>query len=119
MAPGEYRRQWHKYLPLAVLNYNTTYDWSIGCEPSKVLNGRIPHNVRYQKLGNIPNETFCQLLNLQKKYNRGHKSTLIKEKNIMQSYLKYKDYNDRKAKAAPLKQKGYCFILQPKSDSQA
>ena len=25
MASGEYRRQWHKYLPLAVLNYNTTY----------------------------------------------------------------------------------------------
>ena len=23
MASGEYRRQWHKYLPLAVLNYNT------------------------------------------------------------------------------------------------
>ena len=30
MAPGEYRRQWHKYLPLAVLNYNTTYHSSIG-----------------------------------------------------------------------------------------
>ena len=33
MASGEYRRQWHKYLPLAVLNYNTTYHSSIGCEP--------------------------------------------------------------------------------------
>ena len=31
MASGEYRRQWHKYLPLAVLNYNTTYHSSIGC----------------------------------------------------------------------------------------
>ena len=26
MASGEYRHQWHKYLPLAVLNYNTTCD---------------------------------------------------------------------------------------------
>ena len=37
----------------------------------------------------------------------------------MQSYLKYKDYYDRKAKAALLKEKGYCFVLQPKADSQA
>ena len=41
------------------------------------------------------------------------------KKNIMQSYLKYKDYYDRKAKAAPLKEKDYCFVLQPKADNQA
>ena len=41
------------------------------------------------------------------------------KKNIMQSYWKYEDYYDRKAKAAPLKEKDYCFILQPKADSQA
>ena len=41
------------------------------------------------------------------------------KKNIMQSYLKYKDYYDRKAKVAPLKEKDYCFVLQPKADSQA
>ena len=45
MASGEYRRQWHKYSPLAVLNYYTTYHSSIGCEPSKVFHGRTPHNV--------------------------------------------------------------------------
>ena len=37
----------------------------------------------------------------------------------MQSYLKYKDYYDRKAKAAPLTEKDYRFVLQPKADSQA
>ena len=30
MACGEYRRQWHKYFPLAVLNHNTSYHSSIG-----------------------------------------------------------------------------------------
>ena len=45
MASGEYQRQRHKYLQLAVLNYNTTYHSSIGCKPSKVIHGRIPHNV--------------------------------------------------------------------------
>ena len=36
----------------------------------------------------------------------------------MQSYLKYKDYYDRKAKAAPLGLGDYCFILQPLADHQ-
>ena len=57
-ASGEYRRQWHKYLPLAVLNCNTTYHSSIGCEPSKVFHGRISYNVLDHKLGNNPNKYF-------------------------------------------------------------
>ena len=36
----------------------------------------------------------------------------------MQSYSKYKEYYDRKAKASPLKQNDYCFILQPLADHQ-
>ena len=36
----------------------------------------------------------------------------------MQSYLKYKKYYDRKAKAAPLNENDYCFILQPIADHQ-
>ena len=36
----------------------------------------------------------------------------------MQSYIKYKRYYDKKAKASPLKEKDYYFILQPKADHQ-
>ena len=36
----------------------------------------------------------------------------------MQSYIKYKKFYDKKAKASPLKEKHYCFILQPKADHQ-
>ena len=36
----------------------------------------------------------------------------------MQSYLKYKEYHDRKAKASRLKQNDFCFILQPIADHQ-
>ena len=36
----------------------------------------------------------------------------------MQSYIKYKKYYDTKTKASPLKEKDYCFILQPKADHQ-
>ena len=36
----------------------------------------------------------------------------------MQSNIKYKEYYDRKGKAAPLKETDYCFVLQPKADHQ-
>ena len=54
-ATGEFRNNWHKYLPLAVLNHNTTYHASLGCEPSRVFHGRIPHNILDYKLRNNPN----------------------------------------------------------------
>ena len=34
MESGEYRKQWYTYLPIAILNYNTTYHSSINCETS-------------------------------------------------------------------------------------
>ena len=119
MASGEYRRQWHKYLPLAVLNYNTTYHSSIGCEPSKVFHGRIPYNVLDHKLGNNPNKNFLPTTEFAEEVQQRTQILIDQtKKNIMQSYLKYKDYYDRKAKTAPLKEKDYCFVLQPKADSQ-
>ena len=51
MASCEYRKQWHKYLPIAILNYNLTYHSSIDCEPSRVFHGRVPHNILDHKLG--------------------------------------------------------------------
>ena len=47
---GERRSLWHKYVNIAVLNYNTSYHTSIGCEPSRVFHGRIPYNVSDIKL---------------------------------------------------------------------
>ena len=38
---GERRSLWHKYVSIAVLNYNTSYYASIGCEPSRVIHGCI------------------------------------------------------------------------------
>ena len=119
MASGEYRRQWHKYLPLAVLNYNTTYHSSIGCEPSKVFHGPIPYNVLDHKLGNIPNKNFLPTTEFAEELQQ-RTQVLIDQtkKNIMQSYLKYKEHYDRKAKATPLQEKDFCFVLQPRADTQ-
>ena len=42
---SERRSMWHKYVNIEVLNYNTYYHTSIGCEPSRVFLGRVPYNV--------------------------------------------------------------------------
>ena len=119
MACGEYRRQWHKYLPLAVLNHNTSYHASIGCEPTRVFHGRIPFNILDHKLGNNPNEQINTTTEFAEEIQNRTKILIDKTKqNIMQSYIKYKEYYDRKAKAAPLKENDYCFVLQPKADHQ-
>ena len=119
MASGAYRRQWHKYLPLAVLNYNTSYHSTLGCDPSRIFHGRIPYNILDHKLGLNPNPTILPTTDFAEEFQRRTQILLDNtKKNIMQSYLKYKEYYDRKAKASPLKQNDYCFILQPIADHQ-
>ena len=53
---GERRSLWHKYINIAVLNYNTSYHTSIGCETSRDFHGRIPYNVLDSKLGIRPQQ---------------------------------------------------------------
>ena len=106
MASGEYRRQWHKYVPLAVFNYNTTYHSSLGCEPSRIFHGRVPYNILAHRLGLNPNPKIIPTTDFAEELQRRTQILIDKtKKNIMQSYLKYKEYHDRKAKAAPLEQR--------------
>ena len=51
MASGENTKQWHKFLPIAILNNNTTNHSNIDYEPSQVFHGRVPHNILDHKLG--------------------------------------------------------------------
>ena len=116
---GERRSLWHKYISIAVLNYNNSYHSSIGCELSRVFHGRIPCNILDLKMGNRPQkipspdseiaqdvleqtETFFQNV----------------RRNAMQAYIKYKAYYDKKANASKLKQSDFVYILQLKADHQ-
>ena len=51
MASGEYTKHWHKYLSIAILNYNTTYHSSMDCEPSRVFLVRVFHNILDHNFG--------------------------------------------------------------------
>ena len=48
---GKRKSLWHKYVSIAVLDYNTSSHASIGCEPSRVFRGRIHYNILDLKLG--------------------------------------------------------------------
>ena len=116
---SEPRSLWHKYINNAVLNYNTSYHTNIGCEPSRVFNGRIPYNMLDLKLGIRPQQQ--PILTSQIAQEILEQTEMIYQdvrKNTMQAYIKYKAYYDKKANTSKLKEADYVYILQPKADHQ-
>ena len=88
---AERRSLWHKYISIAVLNYNTSYHSGIGCEPSRVFHGRIPYNILDLKMGIRPqkitapdSETAQDVLE--------QTETIFQDvrRNAKQAYIKYK-----------------------------
>ena len=53
---GERRSFWHKHVNIAALKYNTSYQTSIGCEPSRVFHGCTPYNILDLILGIRPQQ---------------------------------------------------------------
>ena len=117
---GERRTMWHQFLSMAVLNYNTSYHTSLGCEPSRVFHGRVPYNVLDLKYGLKPqpptpiNHEIAEgvLQQTQQILNQSQQA-------LMQAYVRHKRYYDRKASANPLVVNDYCYALHPKAHSQA
>ena len=116
---GERRSLWHKYINIAVLNYNTSYHTSIGCEPSRVFHGRILYNVLELKLGNRPQQQPIPTSQIaQEVLDQTEMIHQDVRKNIMQAYIRKKAYYDKKANASKLKEADYVYILQPKAYHQ-
>ena len=96
---------WHKYVNIAVLNYNNFYHTSIGREPSPVFHGRTPYNVLDLKLvirpqqQPIPTSQVAQ--DVLEQTEMIHQDV---RKNTMQAYIKYKTYYDKKDNASKLKE---------------
>ena len=112
---GERRSKWHKYINIAVFNYNTSYHTSIGCEPSRVFFESIPYNFLDFPLQILPapDSRIAQdfLKQTEMIFHDGRKNT-------MQAYIKYKAYWYKKANASKLKEQQYVHVLQPKTDHQ-
>ena len=111
---GERRSLWHKDISIVVLNYSTSYHSSSSCEQSRVFYARIPYNILDLEMGIRPlkipspnSETAQDVLE--------QTETIFQDvrKNIMQAYIRYKEYYDTKANASKLKEQQYVYFLQP------
>ena len=115
---GERRSLWQKYVSIAVLNYNTSYHASIGCEPTRVSHGRNLFIIVVLKMGTRPQKSPSP--DSQIAQDVLEQETILQDvrKNAMQAYINYKAYYDKKANASKLKRADYVYILQPKADHQ-
>ena len=64
----ERRSLWHKYVNIAVLNYNTSYHTTIGCEPSRDCHGHFLHKRLDLKMGITHNKHSFPLGKLPKMF---------------------------------------------------
>ena len=115
---GERRSLWQKYLNIAVLNYNTSYHTSIGCEPSRVFHSRISYNVLDLKMGISPQQQPIPTQIAQEVLEQTEMINQDVPKIIMQAYIKYKAYYDKNANASKIKEADYVYILQLRVDHQ-
>ena len=116
---GDQRSLWHKFVSIAVLNYNTPYHASIGLEPNRVFYGRIPYNEVDKKMGIRPQKIPSSDLHFaQDVLEQAEMIFQDVRKNAMQAYIKYKAYHEKRANASKLKQAEYVYILHPKADHQ-
>ena len=115
---GERRSLWHKYISIAVLNYNSSYHSSIGCEPSRVFHGRIPYKIldlklaiRPQKIPAPDSENAQDVLE--------QTETIFQDvrRNAMQAYIKYKAYYDKKSQCYKTETIWLCVHSPAKSRS--
>ena len=111
LASGEYWKQWHRFLPIAILKYNTTNVSRIDCEPSRVFHGEIPQKILDHKLGlrfnpitmNFADELLCRNEILYDKT----------EINIRPTYIKYKKMR-QKSKSFPFKRERLLLRISTK-----
>ena len=116
---NQLQHDWLKYIDLAVFQNKTSYHTTNGCPPSLIFHGQIPINSIdlwfnkksiYHKKCNIDYIADIQI----------KMATLFSQTkaSLVKSFHKYRDYNDKKATAAPLKLYEYCVLLHPKLSNE-
>ena len=86
---GKRRSLLHKYVIIAVVNYNTSYHTSNGCEPNRVFHGRVPYNNLELKLGVRPQQQPIPTSQIaQDVLAQTEMIHQVVRKNAMQAYIK-------------------------------
>ena len=117
---GERRTMWHQFLPMAVLNYNTSYHTSLGCEHCRVFHGRVPYKVLDLKYGlktQTPAPTNSEIA--EGVLRQTKENVEQTQQSLMQAYVRHKFYYDKKASANLLVVNDCCYALHPKAHSQS
>ena len=110
---GEQRSLWLKYVSIAVLNYNTSYQTGIGSEPSRVFHGCTPSIILDLKLGILPQQQPIPTSQIsQDILDQTEMIYQNVRRNAMQAYMKYKTYYDKKADTSKPKEADYLYVLQ-------
>ena len=95
---------WHKYVSIAVPNYNASYHTSNGCEASRVFHGCIPYIILDLKLRIHPKQPHIPTLQVfQEVHDQTEIIYQIVRRNAMQAYIKHKVFYNKKANASTLK----------------
>ena len=105
---GERRSLWQNYVSIALLNYNTFYHASIGCESSRLFHGGIHYVVLYLKKGIRWQKTPTPKSQIA--HGNLEQTQMIFQdvrKNTMQVSIKYRAKFDKKATASKPKKAEY------------
>ena len=112
---GERRSMWHKYVNIAVLNYNTSYHTSIGCEPSRVFHGHVPYNVPDLKMCTRPQKYLRQYHKMRKMFSNKWKCfSMMSEKTPCKLISNTKRNMIKKANASNSKKNNTCIFYSLK-----
>ena len=108
---------WHKYVDYAVFAHNTNYNPTTRSTPSDLFHGFAPNKaleVRFQ----VPHKKQPEFQTTQQIQDKLKELFYPQKDDIIQRYVKYKQYYDKQAQAYPLKIHTYCLLLNPKLDTQ-
>ena len=116
MSSGDFCKQWHNDLPIAILTYSTTYDTKTGCEHSRIFYCWKAYNILDHKLGLKVTTGLVQTTDDADDLSRRTPVLYDRTKKIvMRSNIRYNKTYDKKVKASALQDNDYCYILQPKA----
>ena len=108
---------WHKYVDYAVFAHNTNYNPITRSTPSDLFHGFAPNKaleVRFQ----VPHKKQPEFQTIQQIQDKLKELVYLQKDDIIQRYVKYKQYYDKQPQAYPLKIHTYCLLLNPKLDTQ-